>query len=1247
MKRKSLGVSLVALLLLLATGAAVYTGTAGNSESNDAGIIYTSEHPISTLATLWNIQIDATSLVEGASDFCEIAEDDTATEGSIDAGLDIINNPPGFSPSVDVYLQNGGNALTRDCRFGPESHPTTKIFELIVSYTNTTFGATTTLEFSWNPADFGLTEYAHANLTVFGDTSTVLADMTTVGTYSFAATPTTYGYYIVLETAALPPGGDGSDCANAKVVAVPGGLTYVDSDSTCGLGDDYSDTDMGYYDGGEDIIYRLDVSSDSGVRVTVTSPDGWVGVGLFNDCPDVGSLLASDSGYSGPYTFDYTSLTAAGSPYYLMIDSWPSPDCVDFELTIEFIPYVPPQPGETCDDAIPVTEGLTSCPGAPLWYEFTYTGLATCDIMITSNLAGQMVDTRLYVYDACGGTEVAYADDDYSGYYNYASTVQFPGVPGTDYKIFWDPYWSSSPFDFEIEVICPPHDVGTKDITSPFGSILKGDVGLGWSLYDPASVIPDGPLEFDLGTPSTFTSLASGTLSFFGADWYDDTWYAVEHYSYGYGDLVTIDESTGAVSIVGSHGIDGYYEIVEGLAIDSSGNAYISTVDGSTIDGFLYEIDLATGATTLIGNMGYYNVMMGIAFDNDDNLYGISLGDSHLYEISTADASVTDIGYLGLDLSYAQDIAFDREDEVMYWAAYDSVKKGPAFGLAPEREGKASVGLYTIDLGSGLASYVGDFAGNPEIGGFAIPAEASSGGPACDPPGVYPVQAVVRNYGGYTESFDVTATITDVGLSTVIYTDTVSVVDLAAGAEVIVDFAMWDTFATAPFGGDFIVEVCTELIGDENPANDCDDEDGCIAAFTDPVADPNGPYTTGPGDDWTVTFDGSASYDTDAQGPAPDITSYEWDFGDGTTGTGMMPTHTYYAPENNVMVFTVTLTVTDNDGPDHEGTDTATTTVTVFAEDDDPPLIQIESPEEGANVNGNINVVWYAIDDKCPGGQNLPISLYYGQGSSVRLIEEDLFNNIDDERGEYTWNTGGLADGEYKLYAQCIDPMGQIASDSVMITVGNGNSGVMVSDVYIQDMSVDSSHFVKDGDDIVVSAGITGRVSEVDQVYADLSGFGRGTYVAADSFDGFVASWTLHNVICTPGDGEILVTVFAGDHSREGVIVADNTNPEISMENLGGLYLFNHRVLPLNTVIAIGSIDIGVSAVDEGSVDHVEYYVDGALVGSVSDAPYGWNCNLKSIGGHYTLSAVVFDGAGNQNTESQEITIFNLFGQDW
>jgi PKD repeat protein len=72
----------------------------------------------------------------------------------------------------------------------------------------------------------------------------------------------------------------------------------------------------------------------------------------------------------------------------------------------------------------------------------------------------------------------------------------------------------------------------------------------------------------------------------------------------------------------------------------------------------------------------------------------------------------------------------------------------------------------------------------------------------------------------------------------------------------------------------------------------------------DPVADPNGPYTGTEG--VAVVFDGSASFDPDGGV----ITQYDWDFGDGNTGIGVAPSHTYAADGS----YTVTLTVVDDEG---------------------------------------------------------------------------------------------------------------------------------------------------------------------------------------------------------------------------------------------------------------------------------------------------------------------------------------------
>ncbi|MDM7830682.1 PKD domain-containing protein, partial [Cellulomonas edaphi] len=105
------------------------------------------------------------------------------------------------------------------------------------------------------------------------------------------------------------------------------------------------------------------------------------------------------------------------------------------------------------------------------------------------------------------------------------------------------------------------------------------------------------------------------------------------------------------------------------------------------------------------------------------------------------------------------------------------------------------------------------------------------------------------------------------------------------------------------------------------------------------VKEPNKPPTAvavGTSADLTATLDGSKSTDPDGS-----IASWSWTFGDGSTGTGVRPTHVY----TKAGTYPVVLTVKDNDG----ATGTATTNVTV-KEPNKAPTARVTSSTDNLSV---------------------------------------------------------------------------------------------------------------------------------------------------------------------------------------------------------------------------------------------------------------------------------------------------------
>ncbi|MCJ7582443.1 MAG: PKD domain-containing protein [Candidatus Aminicenantes bacterium] len=149
-----------------------------------------------------------------------------------------------------------------------------------------------------------------------------------------------------------------------------------------------------------------------------------------------------------------------------------------------------------------------------------------------------------------------------------------------------------------------------------------------------------------------------------------------------------------------------------------------------------------------------------------------------------------------------------------------------------------------------------------------------------------------------------------------------------------------------------------------------------ITAGTPPVASFTATPPTGPSP-LTVRFDASASYTSNGS-----IASYHWDFGDGTSGSGITTTHIY----TNISTRTATLTVKDSNGLESSATTTIQISDKIVASftanppKGVPPLkvifdASLSKPTNGASI---VSYEWDFGDGKSANGKIVNNTYLYG-----------------------------------------------------------------------------------------------------------------------------------------------------------------------------------------------------------------------------------------------------------------------------
>ncbi|MDB4533279.1 T9SS type A sorting domain-containing protein [Vicingaceae bacterium] len=290
-------------------------------------------------------------------------------------------------------------------------------------------------------------------------------------------------------------GGGGGGCTADMTIN-----TTTSSNSgltTCGFGDDYDSGDAcgSSYMGGDDIVIAYTPTTTECVDITLTNTDTWTGVFILDDCPDQGgaSCLSSNTNSAGNPSISSFNVTA-GTTYYIVVSTFPSPQCTAFDLDIIACPPAPAN--DLCADATSLDCGdsftnettvnstsLTSGTGCGsdygVWYTFVGDGDQTT-ITVTNSY-----DIDLSISSGSCGTFTSVVCSDTPENHTFITTN------GLTYYIYISYYSAFST------------NTGTFDISRTCTTVTP-----------PANDDCDDAIALTINTDLTCTSITAGTVEF-------------------------------------------------------------------------------------------------------------------------------------------------------------------------------------------------------------------------------------------------------------------------------------------------------------------------------------------------------------------------------------------------------------------------------------------------------------------------------------------------------------------------------------------------------------------------------------------------------------------------------------------------------------------------------------------------------------------------------------------------------------
>ena len=135
--------------------------------------------------------------------------------------------------------------------------------------------------------------------------------------------------------------------------------------------------------------------------------------------------------------------------------------------------------------------------------------------------------------------------------------------------------------------------------------------------------------------------------------------------------LCKLDTTTGNVTLIGEITGMGTGASAKGIAFDPVNYSYYLCGGSSTNN--LYQLDINTLTATLVSGIGNPNgVMIAITISSAGVGYGYDITNDMAYTFDPVSGSSTQLGYIGFDANYAQDMDYDMSTGTIYLAAFNN-----------------------------------------------------------------------------------------------------------------------------------------------------------------------------------------------------------------------------------------------------------------------------------------------------------------------------------------------------------------------------------------------------------------------------------------------------------------------------------------------------------------------------------------------------------------------------------------------